>query len=202
MIPSTLYVDEYTYYVESEKQMQMYINQQKEIILGMQHSSVITKGTNAKESELFSPPSSIPTIDTKRGGKYTLHSPGQLMIYPILFMKRFSFDLMCYIQVLEESIIHTLKLYKIKAVTENNVRGVFIQKNNLLKKIAFIGLRISKGMSYYGISINISNDLSLFEHIIPCGLQSIQLTSLKQEGVKVSCKEFFESFCDYFLNQI
>lgn len=150
-------------------------------IIGLEHPSVITLGIrgNSKEDVFFPFNSSqIPVVQVDRGGQATLHSPGQLVIYPILDLKELSWSVKDFIQDL---LLTTQDLFSHLGVKTNlqlnDQTGLYTENG----KIAFCGLRVKNGISFHGISINIKNDLSLFQCIRSCGVREAQLTSLEKE---------------------
>jgi lipoyl(octanoyl) transferase len=116
----------------------------------------------------------ISIYETDRGGQVTYHGPGQLIAYPIIDIRSLGGPLK-YVRTLEQIIIKTLSDYNIKALTNAGFTGVWVSD----KKIAAIGVKISRGIALHGISLNINPDLSYFEHIIPCGLLEAQITSME-----------------------
>ena len=119
-------------------------------------------------------------ISTNRGGKITLHNPGQKIIYFAIDLNKRKKDIRNLIIVLEKFIIDFLKIYKITGNTDKKNIGIWV--NN--KKIAAIGIRISRWVAYHGCSINIENDLKKYKKIIPCGLNNKEVTSMKNERKK------------------
>ena len=166
-------------------------NPPQETVILLEHEDVYTAGTSYKPEELKNP-DNIPVIYTGRGGRFTYHGPGQRVIYPILNLSlphRLR-DIKKYIKDLENWIIATLEEFNISAFTKNNMIGIWVSHNGLHKKIAAIGVRVRKWVTYHGIAVNISTDLSKFDGIIPCGITSYGVTSMKELGVEVSMEEF------------
>ena len=144
----------------------------------VEHNHVYTKGRLSKGSDLLLSQQQfddlhIPVIETDRGGLITYHGPGQLIAYPILNLRAWGGPLK-YVRALEEIIISTLSDFRIEANTISGLTGVWVNH----AKIAAIGVRISKGVSTHGVSLNVSTDLSYFNHIIPCGIVGKQVTSM------------------------
>lgn len=165
-----------------------------ETIYLLEHNDVYTAGTNAKQAELIVTNSAIPVINVGRGGKYTYHGKGQRVIYPILNLSLppRQKDIKLYIRLLEKWIINTLKAIGINAYTIDNMVGIWVQHNNTHAKIAAIGVRIRKWVTYHGISININPDLSRYSAIVPCGISTFPVTSLKELGLDISLSAFDE----------
>lgn len=162
-----------------------------ETIYLVEHPDVYTAGTNFKADELLKP-DKIPVIYTGRGGKFTYHGPGQRVIYPILNLSAANRkkDLKLYIRLLEQWVINSLLHFGIKAYTAEERVGIWVNVGGEQAKIAAIGVRVKKWITYHGLAINISPDLSKFSGIIACGLANFSVTSLKQLGVEIPLEKF------------
>jgi lipoyl(octanoyl) transferase len=173
------------------------LNEEKEAVFLFEHQDVYTAGTSYTDNDLLSC-KGIPVIYTGRGGKFTYHGPGQRVIYPILNLEREnrSPDLKLYIRLLEQWIINTLQKLDVKAYTLNGKIGIWVNENNTTAKIAAIGVRIKKWVTYHGIAINITTDLSKYSGIIPCGISNFPVTSLSSIGIKITLDDF-----DYLLKK-
>ena len=143
----------------------------------LEHEEIYTAGTSYNEKEIID--KSINVIKTNRGGKITYHGPGQLICYFVIDLKKNKKDIRRFISIIEKSIIDTLNSYDIKTFADKENIGIWYDNNNQIKKVAAIGIRISKWIAYHGFSINISNDLKKYESIIPCGIQNKGVTNLK-----------------------
>ena len=122
----------------------------------------------------------IPIYNTGRGGKLTWHGPGQRIIYFIINLKRRSLDIRRFVNNIEQFIISSLSNLDIKAYKKNKIVGIWtLDKNKNEAKIGSLGLRVSKGIIYHGLSINVSCDLSNFNNIDPCGIKDSRVTSIK-----------------------
>jgi lipoyl(octanoyl) transferase len=146
-----------------------------ECVFIMEHNALYSAGRSFVHSD-FTGCINIPIYYPKRGGRVTVHSLGQLIIYPIINLKHRNINISEYIHMLEMWIIRVLKNFQIDAFCSDKGRGIWTS----FGKIGFIGIGISKGVSYHGVCLNISNDLSLFNSIIPCGINNIQITSIKE----------------------
>ncbi len=167
-------------------------NSLAETVYLVEHSEVYTAGTSYRQNELLNP-DNIPVIYTGRGGKFTFHGEGQRIIYPILNLAapNRTKDLKLYIKMLEEWLINSLLCLGIKAYIISDKVGIWVKdKNNDFAKIAAIGVRVKKWVTYHGIAINISTDLDKFTGIIPCGLTDSLVTSLTQIGVNIKMNQF------------
>ena len=153
-------------------------NNQKELIWILEHDEVYTAGTNFSENDIID--NSINIIKTNRGGKITYHGPGQLIFYFVIDLNKRKKDIRKFISVLEKTIIETLNYYKIDSFTDKNNIGIWYNDNSIVKKVAAIGVRVSKWIAYHGFSLNINNDLEKYKAIVPCGIKDKGVTSLKE----------------------
>tara|TARA_B100000963_G_scaffold248876_1_gene217916 strand:+ start:40 stop:660 length:621 start_codon:yes stop_codon:yes gene_type:complete len=151
-------------------------NNARELIWILEHEEIYTAGKSFLESEILD--KSIKIFKTNRGGKITYHGPGQLICYFVLDLKKREKDIRKFISVIEKSIIETLKFYKIKTKADKKNIGIWHTQNSKILKVAAIGVRVSKWIAYHGFSINIKNDLSKYDAIIPCGIKDKGVTTL------------------------
>ena len=149
-----------------------------DLIWVLEHDHIYTSGTSYNENEIID--KSIDIIKTNRGGKITYHGPGQLICYFVIDLKKGKKDIRKFISVIEKSIIETLKLYDIETFADKENIGIWYNDNSTIKKVAAIGVRVSKWIAYHGFSININNDLKKYDAIIPCGIKDKGITNLKQ----------------------
>ena len=149
---------------------------EKQLIWTLKHNKIYTAGTSYNKNEIID--KSIKIIETNRGGKITCHAPGQLVCYFVLDLRNKK-DIRKFITVIEKTIIKTLKSFKIITFADKNNIGIWHKKNNEIKKVAAIGIRVRKWIAYHGFSINISNNLKQYEKIIPCGISDKGVTNLK-----------------------
>ena len=154
----------------------LYGKKEQELIWTLEHNEVFTAGTSYKENEIID--KSIKILKTNRGGKITYHGPGQLICYFVLDLRKKK-DIRKFITIIEKTIIQTLKFYKIDTFPDKNNIGIWHKANNEVKKIAAIGIRVSKWIAYHGFAININNDLENYKKIIPCGISDKGITNLK-----------------------
>ena len=157
----------------------------------LEHQEVYTTGTNYTSSEILNL-GNIPIIHTGRGGKCTYHGPGQRVIYPIIDLstKTRQKDVKLYIKMLEEWIIRSLDIIGVTSFIIPDRVGIWVKYGKSEAKIASIGIRIRKWVTYHGIAVNISTNLARFSRIIPCGINDFPVTSLAELGVDISLKEF------------
>ena len=147
----------------------------KELIWILEHPKTYTAGVSFKKSEIID--KKIKIIKTNRGGKITLHNPGQKIIYFVIDLNNRKKDIRKLISTIELSIIEFLKFLKINAKKDKKNIGIWVKG----KKIAAIGLRVSRWIAFHGFSINISNNLKEYLKVIPCGLNNRKITSVYSE---------------------
>ena len=152
-------------------------NKSNNLIWILEHKDIYTAGTSYNENEIID--KSVKILKTNRGGKITYHGPGQLICYFVIDLKKVKKDIRKFISIIEKTIIETLKYYKINAFTDKNNIGIWHNDKSKIKKIAAIGVRVSKWIAYHGFSININNDLKKYNAIIPCGIKDKGVTNLK-----------------------
>ena len=167
----------------------------KELLWILEHPITYTAGIRANPNEILD--SKIKVINTNRGGKITLHNPGQKIVYFVLDLNKRKKDIRKLISLIEESIIEFLKVCNIKGIRDKKNIGIWVKK----RKIAAIGLRISKWIAFHGCSINIDNDLSKYLKISPCGLNNKKITSIKKEKGKL-IKNIENKLISIFLKNI
>jgi lipoyl(octanoyl) transferase len=159
-----------------EKRLEdLYKNKDKELIWILEHDEIFTAGTNYKENEILD--NSINLIKTNRGGKITCHSPGQLICYFVLDLRKKK-DIRRFISCIEKTIIETLKEYKIETFSDKNNIGIWHKKDKTVNKVAAIGVRVKKWIAYHGFAVNINNNLNQYKKIIPCGIKDKGVTNL------------------------
>ncbi len=152
-------------------------NKSNDLIWILEHEDLYTAGTSYKEIEIID--KSIKVLKTNRGGKITYHGPGQLICYFVIDLKKGKKDIRNFISIIEKTIIETLKYYEINTFPDKDNIGIWYNDNSNIKKIAAIGVRVSKWIAYHGFSININNDLKKYNAIIPCGIKDKGVTNLK-----------------------
>ena len=183
-----------------EKRVQDVLLEKKEEFLWiLEHKTVYTAGTSANEKDLIDKDLSI--FKSNRGGKYTVHSPGQKVIYFVLNLNKRKKDIRKLINNIESCIMDILQEYKIKSYPDRNNIGIWVKNGNNSMKIAAIGIRVKKWIAYHGFALNISNDLEKYKKIVPCGIRDKGITSLKNMGIKnyqnineIIAKKFLNTF--------
>ena len=161
-----------------EKLLDVKNNNAKELIWFLEHPSIYTsgRGNPVKQSYI----NKIPIYNSGRGGKITWHGPGQRVIYFIIDLKKRKLDIRRFVSNIEKFIIDSLLELDIKAYKKKNIVGIWtLDKEKKEAKIGSLGLRVSKGIIYHGLSLNVSCDLSNFYKIDPCGIKDSRVTSVK-----------------------
>ena len=153
-------------------------NKSNDLIWILEHDDIYTAGTSYKENEIID--KSIKIFKTNRGGKITYHGFGQLICYFVIDLKKRKKDIRKFISILEKTIIDTLKFYHIDTFADKKNIGIWYNDNNKIKKVAAIGVRVSKWIAFHGFSININTNLEKYKAIIPCGIKDKGVTNLKK----------------------
>ena len=143
----------------------------------LEHPPVFTQGMAGKAEHVLAP-GDIPVVNIDRGGQVTYHGPGQLVVYPLLDLRRLQLGVREMVVALENAIIDTVAQWGIQAQGNRNAPGVYVDG----KKLASIGLRIRRGCSYHGLALNVAMDIEPFQRINPCGYQGLQVTQLSELG--------------------
>ena len=160
-----------------ERLRNLHSNNSNELIWILEHNDIYTAGTRYNEDEIID--KSIKVLKTNRGGKITHHGVGQLICYFIIDLKKRNKDIRKFISVIEKTIIDTLSYYKIETFADKKNIGIWYKdNNNKVKKVAAIGVRVSKWIAYHGFSLNINNDLQKYKSIVPCGIKDKGITNL------------------------
>ena len=173
----------------------------RDTVILTEHHNIYTAGlTIKKNSEVRN---NIPLVKTSRGGKITYHGPGQRIIYPIINLNssHLKKDIHLYISKLQASIINSLAKFSINAFALKKQPGVWVKKNTQIAKIAFIGIRIKKWISFHGCAINIATNLKYYNDITPCGIKNCLVTSCHDLGKEISLEEFDEIFKEEFTKE-
>ena len=153
-------------------------NKAKELIWILEHPSTFTAGTSYNKNDILD--KSIDIIETSRGGKITWHGPGQLIFYFVINLNNKKKDIRKFINIIEKSIITSLKKFEIDSYSDKKNIGIWIKENGVERKVGAIGLRIKKWIAYHGFSLNINNDIINYKKIIPCGIKNKDVATLKE----------------------
>jgi lipoyl(octanoyl) transferase len=159
-----------------------------ELVWLVEHPALYTAGTSANAVDLIAP-DRFPVFETGRGGQYTYHGPGQRVGYVMLDLKKRGGDVRAFVAALERWIVLTLSGFGIKGETRENRVGVWVKRPGRQDKIAALGIRVRRGISFHGISININPDLSHFDGIVPCGVTEHGVTSFDDLGSHVTMQQ-------------
>ncbi len=177
----------------------IYLGSENEIIWLLEHPEIYTAGTSSSKTDLIGN-THIPIYKTGRGGKITYHGPGQRVIYTMIDLRKRKRDVKIFVNKLEETVINSLKELNLNAVRLPGIVGVWIEsREKKYKKISAVGIRVSKWVTFHGISVNINPNLNNYSGIIPCGIKEHGITSLKNEGIPTSMEEFDIIFKKNFL---
>jgi lipoyl(octanoyl) transferase len=162
-----------------------------------EHNPVYTLGLN-RQGVRLPVASDIPLVMTDRGGKITYHGPGQLIIYPLLDLKRHGLSVRKLVSLLENSVIAWLAEYGVQAEAKTTAPGVYVQE----AKIAALGLRIKNNSSYHGLSVNVAMDLSPFSAIDPCGYAGLAVTQTQDLGLQLNLPAAAEQLSTQLIKQL
>ena len=162
----------------------------------VQHESVFTLGRNGNKSN-FLVNSDIPLVYSDRGGDVTYHGPGQLIVYCLIDLKRLQLGVRSLVHGLEEIVIKYLSEFNVSGQRMQSAPGIYVQGD----KLASLGLRVRKGCSSHGLSINVNMDMKPFTCINPCGLKGMKVTQLSQLGINENCDEVALSLSKLIIKQ-
>ena len=165
-----------TWELQKKLQTKRILNEIEDHFLLVEHPPVYTLGKNAPREHLLNLVKDVSVVQTDRGGNVTFHGPGQLVGYPILDLNHYKRSITWYMRKLEQLIIDILGDYGIIANRKKGLTGVWVKD----KKIAALGVRISRWVTMHGFSININPDLKYYKSIIPCGIEGCGITSMAQ----------------------
>ena len=163
----------------------------------VEHPPVFTMGLNASEEHLLAP-GDIPVVQIDRGGQVTFHGPGQLMIYPLIDIRRSNIGVRNLVTALERSVVDLAKDYDVEAKARADAPGVYVNGD----KLASVGLRIRRGSSFHGMALNVDVDLEPFTRINPCGYAELQMTDLHRLGIDLDLESAADKFLPHFLRHI
>ena len=163
----------------------------------LQHPPVFTLGQAGKSEHLLEP-GTIPVIHTDRGGQVTYHGPGQLVVYLLLDLKRMGINIREMVSGIEGAVVGLLDDYGLCGQSNPAAPGVYVAG----AKVAALGLRVRRGYSYHGLSLNVDMDLSPFRRINPCGYVGLQVTDLKSLGIDTSAGTFADRLAGQLIDQL
>jgi lipoyl(octanoyl) transferase len=160
-----------------------------ELIWLLEHPPLYTAGTSARAEELLEP-GRLPVHRTGRGGRYTYHGPGQRIAYVMLDLRRHGQDVRCYVHQLEEWVIRTLARFEVRGERRDGRVGIWVVRpSGSEEKIAAIGVRVRRWVTYHGVALNIDPELQNYRGIVPCGIVGHGVTSLAELGVTATIEE-------------
>ena len=162
-----------------------------------EHPPVFTLGLNAAREHLLAP-GDIPVVQIDRGGQVTFHGPGQLMIYPLIDIRRANIGVRKLVTALEQSVVDLAADYGVEASARADAPGVYVKG----KKLASVGLRIRRGASFHGMALNVDVDLEPFSRINPCGYEELEMTDLHRLGIDLQMRDASEKILPHFLQHL
>lgn len=163
----------------------------------LEHPPVFTLGMNGKREHVLAP-GDIPLVEIDRGGQVTYHGPGQLVVYPLIDVRRLGIGVRQLVVALENAVIALCAERNIEARGRRDAPGVYVNE----RKLASIGLRIRRSSSYHGLALNVAMDLEPFQRINPCGFAGLQVTDLKALGVAISVQEAARALAPHLLREL
>ena len=169
------------------------------VLLLLQHPPVYTMGRRASRADVLAPDAKLRGLGvdvcrTDRGGAVTYHGPGQLICYPILRLRELGMGPLSYVRALERVVASMLAELGIIAASDSRPTGVWVGD----AKIAAIGVRVSKGATMHGAALNVCTDLSYFDHIVPCGMPSVKVTSMREQGATIDVSRAVDILAPHF----
>ena len=179
--------------IQESLREQVLSNPSHEYLILVEHEHVYTLGKNANSSNILNKACDI--IQTDRGGDVTYHGPGQLVAYPIINLKKRKIGVKSYVKMIEQLISNTLMYYGLETHVPIKETGVWVED----KKIASIGIHVSRGVTMHGLAVNISTDLSYFDNIISCGIEGVKMTTIDKElGKKIAMNDIKKQLISNF----
>jgi lipoyl(octanoyl) transferase len=162
-----------------------------------EHPPVFTLGLNASKEHLLAP-GDIPVVQIDRGGQVTFHGPGQLMVYPLIDIRRANIGVRTLVTALEQSVVDLAAEFDVAAAARADAPGVYVEGN----KLASVGLRIRRGSSFHGMALNVDVDLEPFTRINPCGYAELEMTDLHRLGIHLLLEETSARLLPHFLQHL
>ena len=179
--------------IQESLREQVLSNPSHEYLILVEHEHVYTLGKNANSSNILNKACDI--IQTDRGGDVTYHGPGQLVAYPIINLKKRKIGVKSYVKMIEQLISNTLMYYGLETNVPIKETGIWVED----KKIASIGIHVSRGVTMHGLAVNINTDLSYFDNIISCGIEGVKMTTIDKElGKKIAMNDIKKQLISNF----
>ncbi len=163
----------------------------------LEHPPVFTLGMNGRREHVLAP-GDIPVVQIDRGGQVTYHGPGQLVVYPLLDVRRLRMGVRQLVVALENAVINTVAEWNVAAAGRRDAPGVYVDA----RKLASIGLRIRRGSSYHGLALNVAMNLEPFHRINPCGFAGLEVTDLKSLGVGLTVESVARRLAPHLLREL
>ena len=163
----------------------------------LEHPPVFTMGMNARDEHLLAV-GDIPVVHIDRGGQVTYHGPGQLVVYPLLDLRRYDLGVRALVEGIENAVVRTRAQWGIEAVGRRDAPGVYVGS----RKIASVGLRIRRGHSYHGLALNVAMDLGPFARINPCGYAGLQMTQVSELGGPSSVRDVADALAPHLIEAL
>jgi lipoyl(octanoyl) transferase len=163
----------------------------------LEHPPVFTLGMNAAPEHVLAP-GDIPLVQIDRGGQVTYHGPGQLVVYPLIDLRRLGLGVRPLVVALENAIVALLAEWNIKAAGRRDAPGIYVDG----RKLASIGLRIRRGCSYHGLAFNVAMDLEPFRRINPCGFRGLEVIDLRTLGVALELRTVADRLAPHLLEAL
>lgn len=163
----------------------------------LEHPAVFTLGMNAKPEHLLAP-GDIPVVQIDRGGQVTFHGPGQLVVYPLLDVRRLGLGVRQFVMALENAVIDMVAQWNIAAAGRRDAPGIYVGA----RKLGSVGLRIRRGCSYHGLALNVAMDLEPFQRINPCGFRGLEVVDLETLGVSLPVAEVARVFAPHLQRNV
>jgi len=163
----------------------------------LEHPPVFTLGMNAKREHVLAP-GDIPVVQIDRGGQVTYHGPGQLVVYPLIDLRRARFGIRELVTALEVSVIDYAATFGVTAECRRNAPGVYVDD----RKLASVGIRVRRGASFHGLALNVNLDLEPFDRINPCGYAGLEMTRLADLGGARNVEEAIRAFEPHILHAL
>mgnify|MGYP001085216723 FL=1 len=186
-------------HILEQRVLDVSLGEKDELLWILEHNPVYTAGTSSRNIDLLD--KNLKIIKTDRGGKHTYHGPGQKVVYFVLNLNKRGKDIRKLVSEIENCIIDVLHEYKIKSYPDEKNIGIWVGYKNNSMKIAAMGIRVKKWIAYHGFALNICNDLSKYNGIVPCGIKDKGITNLKKMGItnynnieKIIIKKFLNIF--------
>ena len=188
-------------YVPLWREMQKFTDERDEStqdeIWFCEHPPVFTLGLNASKEHLLAP-GDIPVVQIDRGGQVTFHGPGQLMVYPLIDIRRANIGVRTLVTALEQSVVDLASEFDVAAAARADAPGVYVDGN----KLASVGLRIRRGSSFHGMALNVDVDLEPFTRINPCGYAELEMTDLHRLGIDLQLAAASERLLPHILRHL